>query len=240
MNEIFSRTEQLLGSDAMLVLKQARVLLFGVGGVGSHAAEALVRSGLGHLTIVDNDEVCLSNLNRQLHATQATVGQKKVHAMKERLLSINPDCEVRAVSDFYLSNQESGLITDEYDYIIDAIDTVSAKIDICITAKEKSIPFISCMGTGNKLRPELLTIADLFETSVCPLCRVMRKELKDRGIRSVKVVYSPENPLTPKTTISEDHRPRRATPGSTAFVPPAAGLLIASEVVRDLVKEFLS
>lgn len=236
MREIFSRTERLLGKDAMEKLARAKVLLFGVGGVGSHAAEALVRSGIGHLTIVDNDEVCISNLNRQIEATQETIGQSKVLAMKNRLLSIHPDCDIKTVSEFYLSNEKSGLITDEYDYIIDAIDTVSAKIDICLTAQKKNIPLISCMGTGNKLHPEMLQIADLFDTSVCPLCRVMRSELKKRGVKALKVVYSPEPPISPQAEDPEDISSRRLTPGSTAFVPPAAGLLIASCVVQDLTK----
>lgn len=230
----------------METLSRSRVLLFGVGGVGSHAAEALVRSGLGHLTLVDDDNVCITNLNRQIHATRETVGQPKTEAMCERLLSINPDCDIKTISHFYMPNDGSNLITSEYDYIIDAIDTVSAKIDIILTAQRLGIPVISCMGTGNKLHPAQLTVTDIYKTSVCPLCRVMRSELKKRGVKKLKVVYSPEQPITPQETTTAPPEQaqegavrggprRRSTPGSTAFVPPAAGLIIASEVVLDLI-----
>lgn len=241
----FARTQRLFGRQAMEKLASSHVLLFGVGGVGSYAAEALVRSGVGHLTMVDDDEVCVTNLNRQLHATVHTVGRPKADAMRERLLSINPGCEVRTVSHFYLPGDGSNLITTDYDYIIDAIDTVSAKIDIIITAQRLGVPVISCMGTGNKLHPHLLTVADIYNTSVCPLCRVMRSELRKRGVAHAKVVYSPEPPLTPIGSEAEflpqdaegtqRGGPRRKIPlGSTAFVPPAAGLILASEAVLDI------
>ena len=242
MKEAFQRTERLFGTEAMDKLSRARVLLFGVGGVGSFAAEALVRSGIGHLTLVDDDNVCITNLNRQLHATIHTIGQPKTQAMSERLRSIHPDCEIEAISHFYLPNDGSSLITEKYDYVIDAIDTVSAKIDIILTAQKLKIPVISCMGTGNKVHPSQLTVADIYQTSVCPLCRVMRTELRKRGVTHAKVVYSPEPPIKPQIAEQDDHEgavrgasSRRATPGSTAFVPPAAGLLLASEVVLDLI-----
>lgn len=243
MREAFQRTERLFGAEAMERLSRAHVLLFGVGGVGSYAAEALVRSGIGHLTFVDDDNVCITNLNRQLHATMSTVGQPKTQAMSERLLSINPDCDVKAISHFYLPGDGSKIITKQFNYIIDAIDTVSAKIDIIQTAQKLDIPLISCMGTGNKVHPSMLTVADIYETSVCPLCRVMRAELKKRDITHLKVVYSPEPPLTPRPCGSDDEGAvrggpkRRITPGSTAFVPSSAGLLLASEVVLDLVND---
>lgn len=240
MKEAFQRTEKLFGAKAMEKLANAHILLFGVGGVGSFAAEALVRSGIGHLSFVDDDAVCVTNLNRQLHATVHTIGKPKTEAMAERLLSINPDCDIRPVSHFYLPNDGSNLITKEYDYIIDAIDTVSAKIDIIIRAQSLGIPVISCMGTGNKLDPSQLRVADIYETSVCPLCRVMRSELRKRGVTHAKVVYSPEQPLKPLAEQCDNEgalrgSSRRATPGSTAFVPSSAGLLLASEVVLDMI-----
>ncbi len=243
MKKAFSRTQRLLGSEAMTRLSYCHILLFGVGGVGSFAAEALVRSGLGSITLVDDDVVCESNLNRQIHATVDTIGQSKVQVMKKRLLAINPDCNVTAISHFYLPGDGEKLITQKYDYIIDAIDTVSAKIDIILTAQMLDIPVLSCMGTGNKLHPDLLKIADIFDTSVCPLCRVMRSELRKRGVTHLKVVYSPEPPICPKKDESgtdeslQGDKPRRSVPGSTAFVPPAAGLLAASEAVLDLIHQ---
>lgn len=241
MKDAFQRTEKLFGAKAMNELANAHVLLFGVGGVGSYAAEALVRSGIGHLAFVDDDNVCVTNLNRQLHATIHTVGQPKTQAMAERLLSINPDCDIHPISHFYLPNDGSNLITKQYDYIIDAIDNVSAKIDIIITAQKLGIPVISCMGTGNKVDPSQLKIADIYQTSVCPLCRVMRTELRKRGVTHAKVVYSPEQPIKPLNESRDDEgsirrgTSRRVTPGSTAFVPSSAGLLIASEVVLDII-----
>ncbi len=237
--EAFSRTERLLGEKAMEKLLKASVLLFGIGGVGSFAAEALVRSGIGHLTIVDSDDVALSNLNRQLHATTETVGRPKAEVMRERLLSINPECVVKIINHFYLPDDGSEIITDEYDYIIDAIDTVSAKIDIVLKAQRLGIPVISCMGTGNKLHPAELKVADIYETSVCPLCRVMRYELKKRGVKSLKVVYSEEKPITPAEISANETEgeKKRAVPGSTAFVPPVAGMILASQVVLELIGE---
>ena len=232
MNDRFSRTYMLLGEDGMARLKNARILLFGLGGVGGYVAEALARSGVGSMTLVDADSVHISNLNRQIIATEETVGMKKTEAMQKRIASINPHCKLTLYDMFYLPNSEN-IISEDYDYIIDAIDTVTAKIDIVLKAQALNIPVISCMGTGNKLKPELLEITDLYKTSVCPLCRVMRTELKKRGCRKLTVVYSPEKPLKPDPVFAEDER----TPGSTAFVPPAAGLLIASHVVRDLTRQ---
>lgn len=229
LTERFMRTQMLLTEVGMRHLKDAHVLLFGIGGVGGHVAEALVRCGIGAITLVDNDVVAPSNINRQIIATDETVGMKKTEAMKARIHSINPDCRVTCLDIFYLPDTVD-LISNEYDYIIDAIDTVSAKIDIVIKAQALGIPVISCMGTGNKLHPELLCIDDLFNTSVCPLCRVMRYELKKRGVSSLTVVYSTEKPIKP-----DGENPR--TPGSVSFVPSVAGLLIASRVVQDLIKE---
>lgn len=231
--EAFSRTQMLLGAEAMERLRQAHVLVFGVGGVGSFVVESLARCGVGALTLVDGDVVVSSNLNRQIHATVETVGRKKVDVMRERILSVNPDCRVTPIQHFYLPDDDGGIITGAFDYVVDAIDTVSAKLDIVQKAQALSVPVISCMGTGNKLHPELLRLADIYETSVCPLCRVMRSELRKRGVKRLRVVYSQEIPLTPKEPPAEQTT-RRATPGSACFVPPAAGLLIASEVVQTL------
>lgn len=229
MIDRFSRTYMLLGNDGMERLKNTRILLFGLGGVGGYVAEALARSGVGAMALVDADSVHISNLNRQIIATEETIGMKKTEAIRQRIASINPDCKLTLYDMFYLPDSEN-IISKDYDYIIDAIDTVTAKIDIVLKAQALNIPVISCMGTGNKLRPELLEITDLYKTSVCPLCRVMRTELKKRGCKKLTVVYSPEKPLKPDPAFQEDER----TPGSTAFVPPVAGLLIASHVVRDL------
>ncbi len=233
MTDQFSRTSMLLGADAMERLKNARILLFGLGGVGGATAEALARCGIGNMTLVDSDVVNVSNINRQIIATSETIGLKKTEAMSNRIASINPDCNVTLHDLFYLPNGPE-IITGDFDYIIDAIDTVTAKIDIILKAQALQIPIISSMGTGNKLHPELLEITDLFKTSVCPLCRVMRAELKKRGCKNLTVVYSPEPPLAPDSSFLKNDESSRRTPGSTSFVPPAAGILIASKVVRDL------
>ena len=222
---MFSRLELLIGHDGVEKLKQKHVLVFGVGGVGGYVVEALVRSGVGEITIVDNDEVAYSNLNRQIIATQNTVGRKKVEVMKERIHSIYPECIVHALAMFYLPENEIDL--SQYDYVIDAIDTVTAKIHLAVQLEELNIPHISCMGTGNKLKPELLEVTDIYKTTVCPLAKVMRRELKKRRVKHLKVVYSKEYPVV---RTDDDKR----TPGSTSFVPSSAGLLIASVVVRDL------
>ncbi len=227
--ERFSRSVLLLGQEGLERLKNARVLLFGLGGVGGAVCEALARAGVGEMTIVDNDTVSVSNINRQLLATDETVGELKTEAAKKRILSINPDCRVIVKNLFYLPD-ETELITKDYDYIIDAIDTVTAKIDIAVKAEALGVPLISCMGTGNKLHPEMLEIEDIFKTSVCPLCRVMRTELKKRGIGKLTVVYSKEEPR--KVTCGEENG--RHAPGSVSFVPPVAGYLMASKVVQDI------
>ncbi len=231
--EQFSRTEMLLGKEAMSRLADSHVLVFGLGGVGGMLVEALARAGVGKLTIVDNDAVAPSNLNRQVIATQSSLGMKKTEAAKKRILDINPLCQVTAVEMFYLPEQ-ADFITEEFDYIADAIDTVTAKLSIAERAQALGIPLISCMGTGNKLFPELLSLGDIFETSVCPLCRVMRTELRKRGIQKLTVVYSKEEPKKPLR--DEATEGRRSTPGSVAWVPPVAGMMMAGKIVRDLVE----
>ncbi len=233
----YSRTELLIGEEALEKLNNASVMIFGVGGVGSHCIEALARSGVGKLTLIDNDKVSVTNINRQSIAYHSTVGQYKTEVMKERIRDICPEIRVETYEMFVLPDNLDPLFEQagEPDYIIDAIDTVSAKIALADLAEKRGIPLISSMGTGNKLHPEMFRIADLFETSVCPLCRVMRKELKSRGITRLKVLYSEETPIrTGGRKTGEDTGARRAVPGSISFVPPVAGLLIAGEVIRDL------
>jgi len=225
----------LLGSDSMEKLKSSKVIVFGLGGVGSYIAMALARSGVGSLVLVDNDTVSVSNINRQALAFHSTVGRYKTEVMRELLLDINPELKIEVHNTFVLTDNVEALLGDDLDYIVDAIDTVTAKLAIAKLADTKKIPLISCMGTGNKLRPELFKIADISETKVCPLCKVIRKEVKDRGIRKLKVLYSEEKPLTPKFEPSEEEKgERRSVPGSIAFVPPVAGLMIAGEVIREL------
>lgn len=236
MNE-FSRTERLLGTAAMQRLSATTVLVFGVGGVGSHCIEALARCGIGHLILVDNDEVSLTNINRQSIAYHSTIGQYKTVIMKQRIADINPQAWVETLETFILPDNLDSIMQSigPVDYIIDAIDTVSAKLAIAEYADQHQIPLLASMGTGNKLHAELFEITDIMNTSVCPLCRVMRKELKSRGIGRLKVLYSREQPLTP-VIPNEEITSKRAVPGSISFVPPVAGLLIAGEVVRDLVR----
>jgi tRNA A37 threonylcarbamoyladenosine dehydratase len=245
----FSRTELLIGKDAIDKLARSTVAIFGIGGVGSFAVEGLVRSGVGKLVLVDDDCICLTNINRQLHATRKTVGKPKVEVMKERIMDINPRAHVTTHQLFYMPEHASRLITDNYDYIVDAIDTVTAKIDLVVNAKAKNIPIISCMGAGNKLDPAKFQIADIYATSVCPLAKVMRRELRKRGVNDLKVVYSQEEPLKPTESDESSCQTgcicpkgsartcltRRQIPGSMAFVPSVAGLLIAAEVVKDLI-----
>lgn len=240
----FLRTELLLGAAGMERLKSCTVAVFGIGGVGSHLAEALARSGVGRLILVDNDNVSLTNINRQSVAWHSTVGMKKTEVMKRRIADICPDTKVLTFDVFVLTDNLEALFSQagKLDYIVDAIDTVTAKISLAVYAKEHNIPFIASMGTGNKLYPSLFEIADISETSVCPLCRVMRKELKNRGIDKMKVLYSKEQPITPDRELEEklireelsENSSRRSIPGSISFVPPVAGLLIAGEVVREL------
>ena len=233
MEDMFSRTRMLLGDEAMARLSKARVAVFGVGGVGGHAVEALARSGVGELDLIDSDRVALSNLNRQIIATRDTLGMLKVEAAKARVLSINPDCRVVTWPVFYLPETADRFDFSQYDYIIDAIDTVAGKLQLIEAAKAAGVPVISSMGAGNKLDPTAFRVADISETSVCPLARVMRRELKKRGIDHVKVVYSTEPALSPAPAAEETGR--RATPGSVAFVPAVAGLVLAGEVIRDLI-----
>lgn len=236
MTEQFSRIEALVGEEAMNILQQATIAVFGVGGVGGFAVEALARSGIGAFDLIDNDTISVSNLNRQIIATMDTIGRSKVEVMKERILSINPKAKVRIRQSFFLPEKKEEYDFREYAYVIDAVDTVTAKIAIIQFAKEAGVPVISSMGTGNKLNPMQLEVVDISKTSVCPLAKVMRKELKDRGIQGVKVVYSKEQPIQPKFSLEgvDPVAKRRGTPGSTAFVPSVAGLIIASEVVKDL------
>ncbi len=232
----FSRTELLLGAEAMERLATCRVAVFGLGGVGGYTVEALARSGIGALDLIDNDCISPTNLNRQLLATHSTLGMDKVEVAAARILSINPDCRIEKHKVFYLPETADRFDFTQYDYIVDAIDTVSGKLQLVEAAHRVGTPIISSMGTGNKLHPERFEVADISKTSVCPLARVMRKELKHRGILHLKVVYSREKALTP---LAEAEREpgilRRSIPGSSAFVPGVAGLIIAGEVVRDLI-----
>lgn len=248
LNE-FSRTELLLGHEAMEKLRASRVAIFGIGGVGAYAAEGLARSGVGRFELVDDDRICMTNINRQIIATHETVGKQKAEVMKERILAINPAAEVAARICFFTPENEDGFDFSSYDYVIDAVDTVTAKIAIVLRAKEARVPVISCMGAGNKLDPTRFEVADIYETSVCPLAKVMRRELRQRGVDSLKVVYSREEPTAPSQAdelsckyhcicpkgTKRTCAARRAVPGSVSFVPPVAGLILAGEVVRDLV-----
>lgn len=232
----FSRTKLLIGEEGLAKLRQAAVLVFGVGGVGSHCIEALARCGVGKLILVDHDTVSLTNVNRQSIAYHSTIGQYKTRVMKEKIADISPDTEVVTYETFVLPENVEEIFEEHLDYIIDAIDTVTAKLAIIQKAEERKIPMISCMGTGNKLHGELFEITDISKTSVCPLCKVMRRELKARGIRHLKVLYSKEKPSCVSACDTEEEKGRRrSVPGSIAFVPPVAGLLIAGETVRDLI-----
>ncbi len=231
----FSRTELLIGPEAMERLKKAEVAVFGVGGVGSHCIDALARGGVGSLILIDNDKVSLTNINRQCVAYHHTVGQYKTKIMEEQIRAVCPGIQVQTYERFILKEDLSGLFEKKPDYIVDAVDTVTAKLTIAEWAQREGVPLISCMGTGNKLHPELFEIADLSETSVCPLCKVMRREMKARGIPHLKVLYSREQPVDVSRRMPEEAQEgRRAVPGSISFVPPAAGLLIAGEVIRAL------
>ena len=235
--DAFSRTRLLLGSAAMEKLKNSRVAVFGLGGVGGYTVEALARSGVGALDLIDHDTISLTNINRQLLATLDTVGMSKAEAARQRVLSINPDAHVTARPVFYSPDTADDFDFSQYDYIVDAVDTVTAKLALITAAKAAGTPILSCMGTGNKLNPSLFQITDISKTSVCPLARIMRKECAKRGLKHVKVLFSTEDPL-PATEESTEELPegRRSLPGSVAFVPSVAGLLIAGEVVKDLIK----
>ena len=235
----FSRTALLVGQEAIAKLQQSRVAIFGIGGVGGDVAEALARSGVGSFDLIDNDTVAVTNLNRQIIATHATIGQPKVQVMSERIHAINPEAQVHIHQCFFLPENAHEFDFDQYDYVVDAVDTVAAKIAIIMAAKAASVPVISSMGAGNKMDPAKFQVADIFKTSVDPLARVMRQEMKKRGVKKLKVVYSTELPLTPVGELEDECHAeapqRRALPGSTAFTPSAAGLLLASEVVKDLI-----
>ena len=244
----FSRTELLLGKEGMDRLQSARVAIFGIGGVGGYTAEALARSGVGALDLVDDDRVCLTNINRQIFATRKTVGQHKVDVAQERLLEINPNMTVNTYKTFYMPDTADQFDFTQYDYIVDAIDTVTGKLELILRAQAVGTPIISSMGAGNKLDPTAFEVADIYKTSVCPLARTMRRELKKRGVRHLKVVYSKEPAMTPVDDMAISCRThcicppgtkrkctvRRQVPGSNAFVPPVAGLIIAGEVIKDL------
>lgn len=244
----FSRTELLFGKGAMEKLAGARVAVFGIGGVGGYVCEALVRSGIQKFDLVDDDKVCLTNLNRQIIATRKTVGQYKVDVMRDRIQEINPDAEVMIHKCFFLPDNADEFPFADYDYVVDAVDTVTAKISLVMKCQEMGIPIISAMGAGNKLDPTQFRVADIYKTRVCPLARVMRRELKKRGVKKLKVVYSEEQPTRPIEDMSISCRShcicppgaahkcteRRDIPGSTAFVPSVAGLIIAGEVIKDL------
>lgn len=234
MREQFARTEIIYGASSMEKLYAAKVAVFGVGGVGGYVAEALARSGIGHLLLVDNDTVSVTNINRQIIALHSTVGKSKVRVMKERCQDINPDIIIEEKECFFLPENSDSFDFEGYSYIVDAVDTVSAKIELIKKAKEAGVPVISCMGAGNKTDPTKFTVADISKTSVCPLARVMRRELKSRGIKDVKVVYSTESPVV--TEKGTEMKGGGIAPGSTAFAPSVAGLLIAATVVNDLAR----
>ena len=246
----FSRTELLFGKEAMETLANKRVAIFGIGGVGGYVCEALVRSGVGKLDLIDNDKVCMSNLNRQIIATRNTVGKYKTEVMKSRILEINPETEVNIHNCFFLPENAEEFPFEEYDYVVDAVDTVTAKIALVMKCKEMDVPIISSMGAGNKLDASAFRVTDIYKTKVCPLAKVMRRELKKRGVKKLKVVYSEEEPIRPMEDTSDNcstetvcqdgveykAAKRRSTPGSVAFVPSVAGLIIAGEVIKDLAR----
>lgn len=249
MNQ-FSRTELLIGKEGIEKLNKSKVAVFGIGGVGSYVVEGLVRAGVQNFILVDDDKVCLTNLNRQIIATRSTIGKAKVEVAKERILDINPKANVEIYQEFFMPDSKE-ILDDSVDYIVDSIDTVTAKIELVMRANKLNIPIISSMGTGNKLDPTRLEVADIYKTSVCPLAKVMRKELKQRGIKKLKVVYSKEDPIKPQETeeiscknhcVCPPGTKRKCTaknqvPGSISFVPSVAGLIIAGEVIKDLIKE---
>lgn len=226
MDNRFSRTELLIGKEAIKKLNKSKVAVFGIGGVGSYVVEGLARAGIGNFILVDKDEVDITNINRQIIATTKTVGKSKVEVSKERILEINPEAKVKIYQEFFMPETE-GILDDSIDYIVDAVDTVTAKIELVVRANKLNIPIISSMGTGNKLDPTAFEVADIYKTSVCPLAKVMRKELKARGIKKLKVVYSKEEPIKQEA---------RGVPASISFVPSVAGLIIAGEVIKDLSK----
>lgn len=234
----FTRTEMLIGTKGLNKLKESTVAVFGIGGVGTFVVEGLARSGVGGFVLVDDDDICLTNINRQIHATRKTIGRPKVEVMKERIMDINTSARVEVFKELYTAESAAKLLSAGYSYVVDAIDMVSAKLDLIERCSKMNIPIISSMGAGNKLNPTQLEVADIFETSDCPLARVVRRELRKRGIRKLKVVYSKEAPVKPLplgADYSNDCGVRRSIPGSVSFVPSVAGLIIASEVVKDII-----
>ena len=245
MSDIFSRTQLIFGEEAMEILANSRVAVFGVGGVGGYTVEALARSGVGAIDLIDDDKVCVTNINRQIIALGSTVGMYKVDAAEKRIHDINPECTVTCHKMFYMPETADKLDFSQYDYVVDAIDTVTGKIEIIMQAKAAGVPVISSMGAGNKVDPTAFEVADIYKTSVCPLARVMRYQLKRRGVKKLKVVYSKEQPISPQGKAAEDGSgntdmrtgaARRSTPGSNAFVPSVAGLIIGGEVIKDLIR----
>lgn len=232
----FSRTEMLIGEEGIKKLNNSKIAIFGIGGVGSYVAEALARTGVGNFILVDNDKVTITNINRQIIATTKTIGQYKVDLMKQRILDINPEAKVETYKTFYMPDCKENILDNSIDYIVDAIDTVTAKIYLIEEAQRLNIPIISSMGTGNKLEPSKFEITDIYKTSVCPLAKVMRKELKQRNIKKLNVLYSKEEPVKIKRN-SEEETTKKQVPGSIAFSPSVAGLIIASKVVKDLINE---
>ena len=232
LNE-FCRTELLVGEEGIAKLHNSKVIVFGIGGVGSLVVEALTRAGVGNLLLVDNDTICISNINRQIHARQSTVGMIKVEAMKERVISINPNCNVEAKQVFITAENISEIIPSDVDYVVDAIDTVTSKLALAEYCYKNNINIISSMGTGNKIDPTQFRVSDVFKTKVCPLAKVMRYELRKRGVKKLKVVYSEEMPMTPDKGRAVPSQ-KRQTPGSISFVPPVAGMIIGGEVIKDL------
>jgi len=237
MQNQFSRTELLIGRENLYRLSAARVAVFGIGGVGGYVVEALARSGIGALDLIDDDTVSLTNINRQIIALHSTVGRAKTDAAKERIMDINPDCIVRTYRTFYMPDTKDQFDFAQYDYVVDAIDTVTGKLSLIMQAQEAGVPIISAMGAGNKLDPAAFEVADIYETSVCPLAKVMRRELKKRGVKKLKVVYSKEKPLVPIVDGEAECKGTagRIAPGSIAFVPPVVGLIMAGEIVKDLI-----
>jgi len=238
MIDQFSRTKLLVGEDGIEKLKKSIVAIFGIGGVGSYTAEALARAGVGNLVLIDKDNISVTNINRQIHSTTKTVGMSKVEVMRDRILEINPKADVKIFNDFYTPENAERMIDKRYSYIVDAVDTVSAKIDLVVRAKEYNIPIISAMGAANKLDPTKFEVTDIFKTSVCPLARVMRKELKNRDIKKLKVVYSKEEPIKNESVneLEKLSPGKKSIPGSISFVPSVMGLIIAGEVVKDLIR----
>ena len=245
MSDIFSRTQLIFGEEAMEILANSRVAVFGVGGVGGYTVEALARSGVGAIDLIDDDKVCVTNINRQIIALGSTVGMYKVDAAEKRIHDINPQCRVTCHKMFYMPETADKLDFSQYDYVVDAIDTVTGKIEIIMQAQKAGVPVISSMGAGNKVDPTAFEVADIYKTSVCPLARVMRYQLKRRGVKKLKVVYSKEQPIVPQGKAADDGSgntdmrtgaARRSTPGSNAFVPSVAGLIIGGEVIKDLIR----